>query len=121
MQSTSEEFNFIWLIWHNIVPFKDDSECHAETIGYVNDNPVNIAVRWTEMAGQLVAFVEAVSTVVDYRLVNAWIAKKFPGIGVYDTGNFHNWIGKIMGDTGDPEIKRRHRVIFDVLLGTGRD
>jgi len=65
-------------------------------VGEVGDMPVNISVQWNEIDGYLVCFYEAVSAVVDNRMVEKWLKEHFKGKwdsgtrrAECDAGNFH--------------------------------
>jgi hypothetical protein len=55
------------------------------TVGKDNRRPVNISVRWFKIDGVLVCFWEAVSRIVNHKLIDEWFKKHFTG--TYDNGS----------------------------------
>lgn len=73
------------------VSWDDRSTGFYETIGHLAKMPVCVSVRWATVGGALIAFWEATSQVVDYRMIEEWLAKKFPnarhGMDALNFGN----------------------------------
>lgn len=56
-----------------------------EMVGKLGNREVWVSFRWAWLDGQLIAFWEATSQLVDHKLVDAWLAKHFTGR--YDNGH----------------------------------
>lgn len=116
MKSTYEEFNFLWLIWHNILDFDTEAQSHSDTV-YASDRPITIHFWWASIEGKRVAFVEGAGRFVDHDVIDRWISATFPDVRVVDTGNFHNCLNAITKNLfDDPVKKQKHKKIFDELL-----
>jgi hypothetical protein len=46
------------------------------TIGVLFDRPICVCVSWARVNGHIIAFYEATSELVDYKMVDAWIRAK---------------------------------------------
>ena len=58
-------------------------------IGELAGAPVNIVLSWDFLNEKKVIFYEAVSQVVDYRMVEAWLKHFAPNISKSSSSNFH--------------------------------
>ena len=72
------------------VPWEQISLGYGETIGHVGKMPVAVSVTFARVRGQAIAFYEATSQVVDYRMVERWTETAFPeSRGRTNPTNFH--------------------------------
>lgn len=60
------------------VPWQQIGLGYGANIGTFGKMPVVVAVSFARIHGQVVAFYEATSQVVDYRMVEKWRGKQFP-------------------------------------------
>jgi hypothetical protein len=55
---------------------------HWERIGELAGHPVVVNLSWSYLNGALVCFYESTSRVVDWDVIESWLAKKFPNVRV---------------------------------------
>lgn len=58
------------------IQWMDQSSGWLETVGYLDERPVNIVVSIAILNGHAVVFYEAVSQVVDWKIVEEWFRKR---------------------------------------------
>lgn len=73
VEATHAEQHFLWCEWHGRLEWEQDCHGLCPTIGTFGDMPVVVCCSWSRINGRLVLFYEAVSQIVDHRLVEAWI------------------------------------------------
>lgn len=62
-----------------------------EQVGKLADMPVVVNLSWAWLNGAMVCFYESTSQVVDWRMIEAWLGKKFPNVRLKtDAINLHN-------------------------------
>jgi hypothetical protein len=72
------------------VPWQQITLGYSKTIGRCADMPVHVSVSFARVHGHVIAFYEAVSQVVDYRMVEKWLKTEFPNSrGKTNPSNFH--------------------------------
>ena len=72
------------------VPWEQITLGYHKTIGRCARKPVHVSVTFARVKGQIIAFYEATSLVVDHRIVEQWTAKEFPSSrGKTNPMNFH--------------------------------
>lgn len=97
VEATSNEQQAFWSDWfykpkfetNLIKDWQEMSIGNIIEIGRLDNRPVNIAINWAFLEGYRVMFYDAVSQVVDYKMVEDWI-KHFS----FDTikwDNGHRW------------------------------
>ena len=63
---------------------------YGETVGHFGGMPVAVSVTFARVCGQVIAFYEATSQVVDHRMVEKWTRTAFPASrGRTNATNFH--------------------------------
>lgn len=72
-------------------------------IGQLDGRPVMLTLFWNTIEGALVCFWNSGSQVTDYKMIEEFLEKKFPGIPNRDAMNFHNVVGDIQ--ERDPKKK----------------
>lgn len=78
--------------------WKENPSGLLEVIGHFCDMPVCVSLITAEVGGHKLAFVHAISQVVDYRMIDSWMNVAFPesafrengSINKVDAMNFHN-------------------------------
>lgn len=74
-------------------PWIDNLSGRGVTVGHVEDMPVFISLRTAVVDGCKLLFIEATSQVVDWRMIDAWLARALPQSAYrnkVDAGNFVN-------------------------------
>lgn len=97
VEATNTERHFIWVINQNSLegkklPWKQIMVGHHQEIGTLDKRPVCLSITYAEIDGFYIAFYEAVSQVVDHKLVDSWVDKTFPGKPKSNAANFINVI-----------------------------
>lgn len=96
VHATSHEQHQFWVDYHHQPRF-DHCRIHKWEqvmsgtmieIGELDNRPINLAVNWAILEGYRVLFYEAVSQVVDYKMVDEWI-EHFSKHIRWDNG--HRW------------------------------
>lgn len=59
-------------------------------VGELDNMPVNISIFWNTVNGAYLLFWEAISQVVDHRMIDKWFGKNLPNIKRVDAMNFSN-------------------------------
>lgn len=54
-----------------------------------DNRPITISLTYAKINGQLIAFWESTSQLVDYDIINRWLTTTFPNIPQCDANNFH--------------------------------
>ena len=66
------------------------------TIGHLENRPVVVSISWHRINAHVVMFYEATSKLVDWAMIESWLAKQFPHIKhKYDAANFHHCLSHI--------------------------
>lgn len=81
-------------LWFHIhgelgVPWKQNRSGLGVQVGTLSDMPVFISLTTATVDGKKILFVEATSSVVDWRMIHGWLDEKLPGIPRTDASNFH--------------------------------
>lgn len=71
-------------------------ESSFHTIGHQQNRPIVVSISWHRINGQVVMFYEATSKLVDWAMIESWLAKQFPPIRhKYDAANFRHCLSHI--------------------------
>lgn len=82
------------------VPWESISLGYHDTIGHFGRMPVHVSVSFARVLGQVIAFYQATSQVVDHRMIEKWRKKEFPSArGRTDPWNFHTCLHALEGET----------------------
>jgi hypothetical protein len=71
-------------------PWRKRSVVLHETVGHLSDMPVCLTLVTAEIDRHKILFIDPVSQVIDYRLIDNWLADMLPGVRKVDAMNFHN-------------------------------
>lgn len=102
VEATAFETQCLWEQHHKQLSW-DSRECgFLSAIGRVDNRPVCLSLRFVKLDGHRVLFVHPTSQVVDYALMEAWLAvncaPKMPGstrLARADAQNFHQCLHAI--------------------------
>lgn len=75
VEATHCEGFLLWRMHGGEVIWVQDRDGLLLTIGHIGDRPVCVCFQWATINGKLVMFYEAVSEIVDHKMVNAWLAE----------------------------------------------
>jgi hypothetical protein len=101
VEANSFETFTLWQEYHNEkdIEWIQELAGFVETIGYINNRPINLEFSFNVINGKLIAFYSGISALVDHTMIEEWIESRFPV--KYDHGgrramtnaqNFHNCI-----------------------------
>ncbi len=78
------------------VPWETITLGYHQTIGHCARLPVHVSVSFARIRGQVIAFYEATSQVVDHRRVEKWLKTEFPrSRGKTNPTNFHHCLDSL--------------------------
>jgi hypothetical protein len=61
------------------------------TVGHLENRPIVVSISWHRINNYVVMFYEATSKLVDWAMIESWLAKQFPHIKhKYDAANFRH-------------------------------
>jgi len=88
--ATTYEHLALWREFHEArgIPWEQLPGGFWIQIGSLDRRPVCISFSFDLIAGGKVAFLEAISQVVDHTMVDGWIAANLPGVEKTDAMNF---------------------------------
>ena len=78
VEATAFERRMLWSEWAKELEWVDEPIGWLHTIGMFARCPVVLSFTWSSIGGQLVVFWEPTSQVVDYRMIDLWLAKYCP-------------------------------------------
>lgn len=114
MESTHDEQHHLWLMWHNVLDWKEIPMNVMRTVGYIGEHPVVVAAYFARIEGKLVAFYHPTSRMVDHELVEKWVDETFPIIKKVgrreshsNTSNWHHCLHAIAPKWGDDKKKKK--------------
>lgn len=107
VEATHNEQQFLWVMWAKEaadwgytsslkVPWDGDSTSWFGTIGHLNKRPITVTISGVTINGHRVAFYEANSELVDWKMIEEWAKKTFPQLFMSDkrltcdAANFHH-------------------------------
>jgi hypothetical protein len=61
--------------WQKRVEWEEDNSGYIGQVGILADRPVNISVFWARIEGNLVAFWDSPSQVVDHEMIQKWLTE----------------------------------------------
>ncbi len=115
--ATDAEKNFLWLMWHNVLKFEQDNMGCVYTIGHMGKEPVVVSVFWYLIEDVRVAFVDPISFVVNYQMIEKWIASSFPSVQKFETNTFSKCLDVVAKNwCNDENKKMTYKKIYDMLL-----
>lgn len=103
VEATHNEAHDLWVDWSEEsashgwgdarsprLPWEQITLGYGDTIGHFGGMPVAVSVTFARVLGQVIAFYEATSQVVDHRMVGKWTQTAFPSSrGKTNATNFH--------------------------------
>lgn len=89
---------------YTLVDWEEDCGGLWETIGYCDGRPVNVCFWWATINGVLVCFYEAISQVVDWKMIEEWIGRNAAGVPNVNADNFHNCLQFISEQQPKPDV-----------------
>lgn len=104
IDATHDEVHFLWCqyaaesplpSYFPRSPIEPESLGRFEQVGELAGRPVCVSLLWWKVRGARICFIDAVSEVVDWKLIDAWRRERFPGVPHTNAGNFHNCIGSL--------------------------
>ncbi len=123
VDATSAEAFLLWERWSDVyrVPWTDESRGMHTQIGTVDGRPICVSVSWAFIATKRVAFVDGVSQLVDYRMVDNWQRATFPCLAKHgrhsDVTNFGHVISGIRDMVGFDIVRRSFDEVERLLGG----
>lgn len=102
VDANSFEQHCLWEKYSSRLDWKSNSGGFGAQIGTVDGRPVNLSLFTAQLNGQKVLFVDAVSQLVDYKMVDDWLEANCAP--TYDNGhrvartngmNFHHCIHEV--------------------------
>lgn len=89
VEATDCEMLYLW----NRYQFKQDGSGWMVHVGDIDGGrPVNMAVFFIHFGDRCILIWDAVSQVVDFKLIDEFFEAHFPGVGRTNAMNFHNAI-----------------------------
>lgn len=82
------------------VTWGQETRAAVVQIGHYSRMPVNVFLRFAVLGGRRVVFWECTSTVIDFRMVEAWLEEMAPGVPRTDAMNFANTVNDILRAQG---------------------
>jgi hypothetical protein len=83
-QSTTRHSTERTVIWENL-------QSSLYTIGYLENRPIVVSISLHRINAHIVMFYEATSKLVDWAMIESWLAKQFPHIKhKCDAQHFHH-------------------------------
>jgi len=95
VEANSCEGVYLWKEFHTQFYWEQDCSGKIIQIGELDNRPVNIEISWSKINRYRVAFWDACSQVVDYKMINDWFLDNLPDVHRTDAMNFHQVIHAI--------------------------
>jgi len=96
VEANSCEMLYLWKEFNTQFYWEQDCSGKIIQIGELDNRPVNIEISWSKINGYRVAFWDACSQVVDYKMIEDWFLDNLPGVHRTDAMNFHQVIQYIL-------------------------
>jgi len=77
-------------------------------VGRIEDRPICITIMWNEIGGALIGFYNASSQLVDHKMVEEFLKKKFKDTPKTDTMNFAHVIGYLEKRKPNKVVRLEH-------------
>lgn len=84
-----------------VVAWKEQSRGEWRQIGDIAGRPICVAVAYAEINGVRVAFVEGISQLVDYKMIDEWVEREMPQTATH-RANAMNWRNALHGIKVEP-------------------
>ena len=88
VEANSFERMTLWQSWKDKAEWVQVLEGKGVEVGKLNRRPIFISLNWAVIQGVAVCFLEPTSELVDWGMIDKWLAKTFPGIRKVDAMNF---------------------------------
>lgn len=88
VEANSYERMTLWELWKDRTEWVQVLEGEGVEVGKLNKRPVFIQLSWAVIRGVAVCFLEPTSELVDWKMIDKWLTKTFPGIRKLDAMNF---------------------------------
>jgi hypothetical protein len=95
VEATSFEMSRLCVENAGKVDWVDNKEGRLVHIGSLGTRPVKLHLTWATINGCVVCFYEATSELVDWDMIDKWIAQTFPRIPKEDASNFSHCLQHI--------------------------
>lgn len=88
-QSATRHNSDLPVVWETM-------ESSFHTVGHLQNRPIVVSISWHRINGHVVMFYEVTSKLVDWTMIESWLAKQFPHIKhKYDAANFRHCLSHI--------------------------
>lgn len=96
VEANSYEKMCLWQEYHQErkEPWVDDMSGYAPTIGHLGRMPVCLSMFRGTVKGKKILFIDAVSQVVDHRIVDEWLEMALPD-GAKRTNGSNTYVNKV--------------------------
>jgi hypothetical protein len=84
-----------------VVAWKEQSRGEWRQIGDIAGRPICVAVAYAEINGVRVAFVEGISQLVDYKMIDEWVEREMPQTATH-RADAMNWRNALHGIKVEP-------------------
>jgi len=88
VEANSYERVTLWERWVDKTEWQEHRQGRLVTVGAYRNRPVCVSLVWAAIRGKAVCFLEATSELVDWKMIDAWLKKEFPGVRKVDAMNF---------------------------------
>ncbi len=78
-----------------MIEWKQVYQGQSVTIGKLDNRPIVLSIDYGYLNGKKILFYDAISQVVDLKMVDEWIEKHSNGIPHCDAANYHNCLNSI--------------------------
>ena len=90
VEANNNETLSLWKELHTQVNWEQDCKGTIIQVGELDNRPINISFFWSKINGKRIAFWEAISQVVDHKMIDDWFKRNLPNISRSNAMNFHN-------------------------------
>jgi hypothetical protein len=88
VEANSYERLTLWERWAVKAEWVEHRQDWMLEIGKYNKRAVCVCCFWATIRGVVVLFLDATSELVDWKMIDAWLKEKFPGVRKVDAMNF---------------------------------
>lgn len=88
VEANSYERMTLWDKWVDKTEWQQHLQGRLVTVGAYRNRAVCVSLVWATIRGKAVCFLEATSELVDWKMIDAWLKKEFPGVRKVDAMNF---------------------------------
>jgi hypothetical protein len=88
VEANSYERMTLWERWTDKTEWQQHLQGRLVTVGTYHRRVVCVTLVWATIRGKAVLFLEATSELVDWKKIDAWLKREFPGVRKIDAMNF---------------------------------